>query len=191
MKEQFPTIPVFLFGHSMGGLIVLRYLQEYGNHHSLTGVVLTSPAIRLGMKVPKWQLNMAHIMASVWPTLKLKSGIKAKDLTHDLDVVKANQNDPLVYGKVTIQWFFQFRKAMEEVWKKVDALRSLQIPILYMQAGQDALVSPEASKEFVQKLEDQKTQFYFLPGLYHEVLNELGREKYLGIITEWIYKQLN
>ncbi|MFV9510031.1 lysophospholipase [Tepidibacillus sp. LV47] len=188
--EEFTNIPIFLFGHSMGGLIALRYIEEYENQHPLSGVILTSPAIRLGMKIPKWQLALARFVKNIWPTLRLKSGIKAKDLTHDLEIVKANQKDPLVYGKVTIQWFFQFQQAMEEVWKKIDRISLLHLPILYLQAGEDTLVDPEASKEFVKQLDPKVTEFYFLPGLYHEVLNEVDREKYLKIISDWILKRL-
>jgi len=191
VQNEYPTIPILLFGHSMGGLIVLRYLQEYGNRHSLIGVILTSPAIRLGMKVPDWQLNLAQFLAKIWPTFKMKSGIKAEDLTHDMDIVKENRTDPLVFGKVTIQWFFEFQRAMEEVWNKKDQIASLQLPILYMQAGKDALVEPEASKEYINGLDQKRIQFYFLPGLYHEVFNEIGKEEYMGMMTQWIEHQLN
>ncbi|TCS84453.1 alpha/beta hydrolase [Tepidibacillus fermentans] len=188
--EQFPNLPIFLFGHSMGGLITLRYLEEYGKERPLSGVVLTSPAIRIGMEIPRWQLTLARFMEKIWPTLRLKSGIKAEELTHDLKIIKANQIDPLVYGKVTIRWFFQFQQAIEEVWKKVDRIKRLRLPMLYLQAGEDTLIDPKASKEFIKQLDPKRVEFHFLPGLYHEVLNELEREKYLKMISDWILNQL-
>ena len=188
VKKEYPDQPIFLFGHSMGGLIVLRYLQERAEE--LSGVIVTSPAIRLGMKIPAWQVKLAEIMVKIWPTLRLKSGIKAEQLTHDEAIVKANQVDPLVQGKVTIQWFFEFQKSIQEFWAEVDFLKDLDFRLLYLQAGEDALVDPQASKDFVREMQSDKIDFHFLPGLYHEVLNEVDREKYLKMIVDWIEKQV-
>ncbi|MFX0559825.1 lysophospholipase [Tepidibacillus infernus] len=190
IKKNWPEKPTFLLGHSMGGLIVLRYLEELKDSQALKGVIVTSPAVSIGIEVPKWQRILAENLVKVWPTMRLKSGITASQVSRDPKVVKAYAEDPLVYNKVSIAWFLAFQKAIELVWKKKDQISRSGIPLLYLQAGEDQLVDPQKAKEFVEGFSKEQVQFHLIDGLYHEILNEPEKEIYLQLITDWMSKKI-
>lgn len=186
VQHSYPSTPVFLYGHSMGGLIVLRYLQEFQEAKKLKGVILTSPAVSIGVKIPKWQLIVAEGLKKVWPTFQMKSGIQPYQVSRSPEVADQYDKDPLNYNKVTIGWFFEFQKAIEEVWKRTDVIRRLDLPMLFLQAGADLLVNPLEADRFVQQLQMDELEYHHIPGLYHEIINEPEKEIYLKLITEWI-----
>lgn len=190
IKNNWPDLPIFLFGHSMGGLITLRYLEELKDKNLLKGVIVTSPAIKIGVTILRWQLITAKALEKIWPTFKLKSGIKSHQVSRDPGIVKQYEKDPLVYGKVSIRWFFEFQKAIEEAWEKTNKISELGIPLLFMQAGADQLVDPNAAIDFTERLDKNQVTFQLIPDLYHEILNEPEKEIYLKMISNWILEKI-
>lgn len=184
MKDGWPNTPKFIFGHSLGGLIVIRYLEKMANKKELTGAILSSPAVSIGIEVPKWQLTTANLLRKLWPTFRLKSGITASQVSRDPLVVEQYANDPLVYSKVSINWFFEFQDAITSAWKEQGQLRD--IDLLYLQAGADLLVKPEQAVKFAEQLESKQLTFHLIPELYHEIFNEPEKETYLKLMTDWI-----
>lgn len=183
-KGKWPNKPIFLFGHSMGGLIVLRYLEELKDKKFLNGAVVTSPSIKIGIEIPKWQLTVAKTLEKIWPTFRLSSGIKAHQVSRDPEVVERYEKDPLVYSKVSIRWFFEFQRAIADVWDKIDKLKGIKL--LFMQAGKDLLVDPLAASDYVAKADNGDIEFHFISDLYHEILNEPEKETYLKLMSDWI-----
>jgi len=145
IRENWPSIPVFLFGHSMGGLIVLRYLEELTDIGRIKGAIVTSPGISIAVEIPKWQLVTARLLKKIWPSFRMKSGIQPYQVSRSPEIVNQYDKDPLNYNKVSISWFFEFTKAMEEVWGKTDRISRLNLPVLFLQAGEDQLVDPKAA----------------------------------------------
>ncbi|MGH7482883.1 MAG: alpha/beta fold hydrolase, partial [Longimicrobiales bacterium] len=64
-----PGLDLFLLGHSMGGLVVIRYLEEYDV--PLGGAVLVSPWLGTALPVPRWKLNLARVLGRVLPALPI------------------------------------------------------------------------------------------------------------------------
>ena len=188
IKKQWPNTPVFLFGHSMGGLIVLRFLEE--KNEKLAGAILSSPAISIGVEIPNWQLSTAKILKKVWPTFRLASGIKPHQVSRDPAIVQNYGVDPLNYSKVSISWFFAFQRAIDEVWKKAERINQLKLPILFLQAGEDQLVNPNKAVEFVKKLDSKYVTFLLIPELYHEIFNEPEKEQYLELTSKWMKEKI-
>ncbi len=191
IKARYANLPIFLFGHSMGGLIVLRYLEEIKDKGTLKGAIITSPGISIGVDIPKWQLITAGLLKKIWPTFRLKSGIMPHQVSRSPEIVNQYDKDPLNYEKVSISWFYEFQKAIDEVWEKVDRINTLKLPMLFLQAGADQLVKPQAAREFVEKLNSDQVEYHHIPNLYHEIINEPEKEIYLQMISEWIIKKTN
>jgi len=188
MKADFPNTPKFIFGHSLGGLIVIRYLEKMANKKELTGAILSSPAVSIGIDVPGWQLTTANFLRRLWPTFRLKSGITASQVSRDPLVVKQYASDPLVYSKVSINWFFEFQDAIASAWKEQEKLKD--IDLLYLQAGADLLVNPEQASKFAEQVHSEQLTFHLIPELYHEIFNEPEKETYLKLMTNWIYLRI-
>ncbi len=190
INNKWPNLPIFLFGHSLGGLIVLRYLEELDINNSLKGVIVTSPSISVKLKVPEWQIFLAKGLKKIYPTLRLNSGIKSEHVSRSPEIVEKYGTDPLNYGKVSAGLYYEFQTAIRIAWEKVDRINKTKIPILFLQAGDDQLVDANKADEFVKYINKEQITYLNIPGLYHEIINEPEKEIYLKMITEWILGKL-
>lgn len=172
--------PVYLMGHSLGGLIALRYAQESGDEGTLAGLILSSPGLKVKAAVPPWKMRIARVLDGLVPRMAMSNEVNAEDLSHDPEVVRAYLSDPLNYGKVTVRWYREFSAAMVEA-----AARELpSLPTLLLLAGEDRLVDVEfAAARFAGRRNVQVRTF---PGMYHETLNEPAKAEVLGAILAWL-----
>ncbi len=165
--SQAPTRPLFLLGHSMGGLIALTYAIKYPQE--LAAVIASGPGLRARMKVPAWKTTLGNIMSGVFPSLSMPNGIDPNHISHDPEIVSAYISDPLNHNKVTARWYTEFTKAGE--WALQNA-NKLSIPALILQGGDDPIVDPSGAKAFFDGIRHNNKKHIEYPGLYHEILNE-------------------
>ena len=85
-KSTFPGIPVYLYGHSLGGGIVLDYLLK--RNPKISGAIVTSPFLRLAFEPPKYKLILASVMKNLLPGLIQPTGLRTSHLSHDKAVVE-------------------------------------------------------------------------------------------------------
>lgn len=174
--------PVFLLGHSLGGLAATRFVQTYSRRKELSGLILTSPCLELKLAVPAWKAQLAGWLNQVWPTLSLPNGITPDMVSRDEAVQAAYRTDPLNYPKVSVRWFQELHRAMEHAWGERELL---DIPVLVLQAGDDCLINADAVELFTSALEGNAS-FIRFAGLRHEVLNEPEREQVLHQMAVWM-----
>ncbi|MBL0388777.1 lysophospholipase [Tumebacillus sp. ITR2] len=184
-QQSGPQGHVMIVGHSMGGLVTSRYLQERGEQHStLIGAVLSSPCLKLVIEVPAWKKSLANLLNSLAPRLRMASGIKPSDVSRHPTVVSQYGSDPLMGTKVSVRWFHELNAAMEQAVTKAD---SISIPLLVMQAGQDRLVDANIAPVFYNKLPAHDlNKFVPYHNLYHELFNEPERDEVLETTVEWL-----
>ena len=97
-KKDIPgEIPCFLLGHSMGGLIALYFAQRYPE--LIDGVVASSPCLGMVIEIPPVKKVLGSFMSYLWPGLIMGNELDATKISHDPDVVKAYENDPLVHDR--------------------------------------------------------------------------------------------
>lgn len=188
--EQWPGVSVFLFGHSLGGLIALRYLEKRNMAEQLSGVAVTSPSLSVKLELPGWQLWLAGILRKIAPMVKLDSGIQPEHVSRHPDIIKEYGVDPLNYGKVSAGLFYEFQTAMKSAWTDVDAINQAGLPVLFLQAGEDQLVNPDQADEFVKLVNRELITYINIPSLYHEVFNEPERDVYLKLFSDWILERV-
>ena len=178
--------PLFVLGHSMGGLIALRYQEEY--HSAFRGAIIVSPWLATALPVPRWKVTMANLVAPVLPALPVPNHIDAADLSHDPDVVHAYRSDPLVHDRITPRLFTEAAGAMGLVLQRADRLSD---PLLFLIAGEDRLVDSEKSLQFARRLPPEFTTIRHYPGMYHEVLNEVDRALPLRDLRDWVAARIH
>lgn len=176
-----PPIPLFILGHSMGGLITARYIEEY--EARFQGAILTSPWLATAVPVARWKVLMAGVLNRVLPALPIDAGIDASCLSHDPVVVTRYRDDPLVHGKITPRLFAEASIAMGLVMQRSDRIR---IPLLLILAGDDHVVDTRKSEAFARTLTAPDVTIHVLPGYYHEVLNDHDRANVVREIRNWI-----
>lgn len=179
--------PVFILGHSLGGLVATRFVQRYAKRSQLAGLILSSPCLELKMAVPPWKKRLASILDRIWPTLRLPNDIEPYMVSRDPQIQVQYRTDPFNYPKVSVRWFQELQRSMREAWEKRD---QVDIPLLVLQAGHDCLINPDGVERFVSGLTGTAVRYVCLPGLYHEVMNEPEREEVLKQIVEWIEERI-
>ena len=179
-KKHNPTLPIFLYGHSMGGNLVLNYLIRH--KPPLAGAVVTSPWLRLNVKPPLFKIILASMVNNLFPSLTQPDGINPIYLSHDEEVGKKYRADPLVHSKISVRTFLEISLAGEYALKHAGLVTC---PLLLMHGTSDSLTSFAASLEFSEKMKVDHT-FKAWDGLFHELHNEFEKETILGFIHEWL-----
>src|SRR5438105_10818256 len=91
------SCPMFIVGHLFGGLVALRYLEEYES--SVRGAIIVSPWLATAMPVPRWKTNLASLIGRVAPAMPFSASINAEHLSHDAAIVRSYREDPLVHDR--------------------------------------------------------------------------------------------
>lgn len=177
---RYPKSPCFLYGHSLGGSLVIEYALR--RRPQLAGVIATAPALRTAFAPPAWKVVLGKIMYRLWPTLSMSNEIDTRTLSRDPDVVSDYENDPLVHDRLTPRLGIDLLKSGE--WALQHA-SEFPLPLLLMHGSADRLTSAQASSEFAAKAGEACT-LKIWDGLYHEVHNEPEKEDVLTYLLEWL-----
>jgi len=176
-----PGKPIFLLGHSMGGLIACYYLLEHPD--DFKGAVISAPVIKIGANISPATIRMGKILARLAP----KAGVLALDaslISRDPAVVNAYVNDPLVFhAKTTARLSAELLKAMLRV--SAD-LHKITVPFIAVQGSEDKLVDPAGAQMLYDKAGSTDKTLRIYPGFFHEVFNEPGRLEVLKEVETWL-----
>lgn len=179
MAAERPGIPLFLYGHSLGGGIVLDYLVR--RKPSLTGAIVTSPWITLTVSPPRLKVMMAVALKSIVPDMTSSSGLNADYLSHDKQVVSDYVADPLVHDRISFRLFTEALKASEEI---LAGASGISLPVLVIHGRSDMITSPSGSVEVASSVPSSVLKLW--DDGYHELHNESFRDDHFAFIREWI-----
>jgi alpha-beta hydrolase superfamily lysophospholipase len=176
--------PFALFGHSMGGLITLRHLldEEVGTPVP-TAVVLSSPLLEVALAVPKIKDAAARLLNRVLPGVTLYSEIKYEDLTRDPELLKSYPTDALRHEKISPAVYLGMLENNALVGKSG---AKFTLPTLIQAAGIDKIVSLAAIKAFFPTIAAQKKKLIVYDDSYHEIYNDLDRERVIGDLNAFL-----
>jgi len=176
--------PLFLMGHSMGGLIVL----DYGLHYpqGMNGVIASAP--HLGdPAVSPVVITLGRLLSGVWPGLTRNAGLDDNAVSRDPAVVQAYQDDPLVHGKGTPRLSTELSAAVANTQANAT---NFQPPLLIYHGSADELTSPEASRRFYDQVTSTNKRYISYEGGYHESHNDLHKERVIVDIGQWIEEEI-
>ncbi len=180
VHQQYPFIPKILYGHSMGGNLVLRYTIDY--KPNILGVISTSPWLRLYKPPAGFILKIANLLRRFSPRIPLSNGLFTKYISRDPQVVKDYQTDPLIHPRITPKLFFSLNDSGEFILQNK---HKINLPLLLMHGTGDRITSSKASTEFVSYTSD-KTTLKLWKGAYHELHHEIEKEEVFQYILRWI-----
>jgi alpha-beta hydrolase superfamily lysophospholipase len=179
-RRRHPVLPIVLYGHSMGGNLVLNYLIR--KKPPIAGAVVTSPWLRLTFKPPLFKIILARLVNRIIPSITQPDGLIPSYLSRDEKVAKDYIADPLVHSRISVSTFLEISYAGEEALKHAD---KIACPLLLMHGTNDSLTSFAASNELSKKLVSNHT-FKAWEGYFHELHNEFEKEAVLDCIREWL-----
>ncbi|MCA9934613.1 MAG: lysophospholipase [Ardenticatenaceae bacterium] len=182
VQQREPGLPLFIYGHSMGGLITLEYVLHHPE--GLAGVIASAPAVS-EVEASPLLLAIGRLMARLKPDFSLDSGLDVTGISRDTAVVEAYQKDPLVHGKVSARWSTAFTGAI--AWTQAHAA-DFQPPLLILHGEADRLVAPAGSQTFFENVRQPDKQRIVYPGGYHEPHNDIQKEQVLADVSEWLAK---
>jgi len=180
VKKLGAQTPFHGFGHSLGGLVLIRFAQTQLKNRSLDSLILSSPLLGLSRQAFHGIGALAQneigrmallVFSSIMPNIRLpnKKDLGGTTLTHDLSIYKERASDPLIKPTVTFNWTREFLKARRAAFREVDRL---SLPVGMFQAGDDRVVSTDQAFDFFSRLSHPQNCRVVYPGLFHEILNE-------------------
>lgn len=183
-RKRYPGLPIFLYGHSMGGNLAINYALR--TPQDLTGVIATGPLLKLAFEPTPLQLTLAKVMKNIAPSLSQPSGLEQAALSREPEVARAYAADPLVHDKISVQLFTGLRA--NGLWALAHAA-DLKVPMLLMHGSADRLTSAEASKEFARAAGSMVT-LRICEGFYHEIHNEPEKADVIQAMVMWLGERL-
>lgn len=178
------TLPVFLYGHSMGGNVLSNFLIR--RQPSIQGALLSSPWLKLAAEPPAFQLLLAKVMIHIYPSFQDTAKVDQAAISRDPVEVEKYKNDPMVFNKMTPAFFFP---TYENGLYAIAHAKEIKVPTLLFHGTADRLTSFKGSEEF-SKNAHTNIEFVPLEGMYHETHNDIGKEKVLAMMGDWLDKHL-
>ena len=173
-------MPLFLYGHSMGGGLVLNYTLR--RDPLLTGLIATSPWIRLAFEAPALKVMAGRLLRRFMPTLSLPTGLSALFLSHDKAVVEAYKNDPLVHSQLSAAAGIALMEGADWLNKFSGVFN---VPVLLLHGTGDKIISPAATREFFGRVAGEVIHHEW-PDLYHALHNEPEKEEVFEYTLAWM-----
>lgn len=184
IRQRYPGLPLFLYGHSLGGILVLNYILR--RKPDLHGVVATASGLRTALELQSDKVMLAKVLGTLVPAASLPSGLEPKTISRDPQVVSAYINDPLIHYRVSLGMGKDLLAA--SAWAIAHA-HEFPLPLLIMHGTADRLGFKEGSQEFAARVPKDCT-LKLWDGLYHEIHNEPEQDEVFKFTLAWLDERL-
>jgi len=180
VRGEHPERPLFVVGHSMGGLVVAAYACE--RNPEVTGVATSGAALALSEDFSGFKIVAARALRRLAPKLAMASDLDPNALSRDPEVVRAYLADPLVGSKMTASLGAEMIAAIE---RTASGAAAVAVPMLMMHGAEDTLCPVRGTREFYQRLDVTEKQLHVYEGLRHEIFNEPEQKRVLDDLVNW------
>ncbi len=174
--------PLFLYGHSMGGLMVVRFLQERRSDRVAGGVV-AAPWIRLAFSPQWWKLALAGMARFVIPGYRQITGLDTTRLSRDRAFAEQLPGKELGHHLISARLFYDIHLSCQSALEEAG---HCELPLLLLHGKADPVTSPLATEELFSRLASRDKTLKLYPDMVHELHNDLNREAVLADIAGWL-----
>ena len=168
-KKEYPLLPIFLYGNSLGALIALEYSIQITP--VINGVIASAPVLDVSEPIPPVKLALANIMNKFFPSFTLDSGLNRNMLSSDKSVIEKYNADPLVHGHTSSRLGMYI---IEKGSFVRDNAKKISLPTLVMVGSAEGIVSKKAIHDFCEQ--SNKCSEKIWTSFYHELHNEPGKK---------------
>lgn len=173
--------PRFLFGHSLGGQIALRFLQN--DRPPVAGAIIASPWLRLAFAPPRWKVAVARAAMRIAPGLRFATGMRLDRLSRDVEHVRAITDTGVTGHRISARMFFAVTAAGEAALRGAG---EVAVPLLLLHGDADPITHWQTTEEFSRRPGPAEKALKIYPGVLHEAHNDVGRDQVLQDVAEWI-----
>lgn len=172
-------LPLILLGHSMGGLVVGRFVSL--GIRPVSALIMSSPALDAGMNaLQKW---LVALLPKIAPNLRIGNGLNPHFISHDPAVVAAYQQDPMVHDRISARLARFIAEAGPQTLARA---AHWTVPTLLLYAGDDRLLNPDGSRRFAAAAPKGVVTAKCFDGMYHEIFNEQDAEPVFAELKRWL-----
>jgi len=179
VKGREPDLPVFLLGHSAGGVIACGYTLQH--QEEIAGLICEDFAYQV--PVPDIVLAITRGISHLAPHAHVFK-LKNEDFSRDPAVVAAMNADPLIANEA------QPAETMAELARADDLLKTsferITLPVLILHGTGDKVTKPSGSKEFYEKVGSSDKTLKLYDGHFHDLLADIGKQQVMSDIQAWI-----
>jgi len=176
--------PIALVGHSMGALLALEWAIRRPDE--LRGIVLSAPPFEVVLRATMLKVRMAQIIVRLWPGFSQQTTILPSMLSHDPEVIRAHNEDPLVHYLMSARLFFEFQSVNAALRQSAPRL---PVPALVLHGTGDVISSPVGSERWAKAAPPGMADLRLYEGLYHEILNEPDGPRIAEEAAAWIERR--
>lgn len=174
-----PGTKIILLGHSMGGLVVGRFVSL--GIRPVDALIMSSPALNPGLSA--FQKFLLAVLPSIAPDLRVGNGVKPQYISHDPAVVDAYRKDRLVHDRISAR----LARFIATAGPQTVAMAPLwTVPTLLMYAGDDRLLNAQGSRDFAEAAPKDLVTSVCFEALYHEIFNELDATAVFAQLQAWL-----
>jgi len=181
VKKQYPQMPLFLYGHSMGATISALYVIT--RSPDLHGLLLSGISLKTGADISPMLIKMSAIIGKYAPKMKTTK-LDEHSISRDPEVVKNYNEDPLNYRKgIPARTGLELLTAMQRIQIQMDKIK---LPVLIMYGSGDKLCNPEGSIELFEAVSSADKTLKMYPGFYHEIHDDPEKQRVFEDVSGWI-----
>ncbi len=173
--------PLFVVGHSLGALIGINYLLTHSQ--PVWGMVSLSAALAPKIRIPWWKRELGKKLYGMLPKLTMDHGIRPEDLSSDIHEVESISADRFYHRRISFRAGYEIIKNLEQLG---GLPARIHVPTLMLAGSEDKVCDPNASVWFTSCLATKDKECHVYPGMHHDLLHDIGKEKVMDDIVEWI-----
>ena len=179
-------VPIFLIGHSMGSLVSLSYVITHIT--PIWGVITIAAAIEPTLKISHTKKRLLLSIAQFLPSFMVEDSITCEDTTRDPKEIEIHKTDPLRQEKTSLSTASEAFTQIDFIKKMV---RVLDIPLLMIHGSADKVCHAHGTLKLAMWSHSEKNTYKIYPGMYHDVLHDIGKEDVYDDIMEWLLCQIS
>lgn len=180
IRRKFLEIPIIIYGHSLGGLVCLKFLIERESKE-ISKAILSSPWIETKIKIPNYLLWIHKILHRIFPKLQLNNNLNIYYLSKEKSEVIKYKNDKLVHNKISLNLFSEILNSIHDVKNRCNRIN---VPSLLFHGEDDKIISFNGTKYIHDNIKNSK--FILFKNVYHEPHNDSEKLSVIHKIIEFI-----
>lgn len=180
-QRKYPGVPVFIYGHSLGGLITAEYALAHAD--KLSGIILSGAALKRPRSVGGLKVGLARVIAVIAPGAHVVA-VDDHEFSRDRDVMAMLASDPLIsHQKLPAASAVASINGMADVQKKMGQLTT---PMLILYGTDDKVNPTEGSQTLFSSVGSRDKALKAYEGGYHDILHDPQRAHVTADVTTWL-----